>query len=88
MNWTTDKLLDRAYILLKKEQKQKKAFVKPEISNHNRKSYITNFMDFSESINREPEHIRKFLNKDMNVDVSFTKEDNFNSDEKIGRAHV
>ena len=84
MNWTTDKLLDRAYILLKKEQKQKKAFVKPEISNHNRKSYITNFMDFSESINREPEHIRKFLNKDMNVDVSFTKEDNFNSDEISG----
>jgi translation initiation factor 2 subunit 2 len=84
MNWTTDKLLDRAYILLKKEQKQRKTFIKPEISNHNRKSYITNFMEFSESIDREPEHIRKYLSKDMNVDISFTKEDNFNSDDISG----
>ena len=80
MNWTTEDLINRAYIQLKKEQKQKKTFIKLEISNHNRKSYITNFIEFSESINREPEHIRKFLSKDMNVDVSFTKEDNFNDD--------
>jgi len=31
MNWTTEDLINRAYIQLKKEQKQKKAFVKPEI---------------------------------------------------------
>ena len=40
MSWTTDKLLDRAYILLKKEQKQKKAFVKPEVSNQIGRAHV------------------------------------------------
>lgn len=69
-------LIDRAYTELKKEKKQKKAFVKPEIVNHNRKSYISNFIKFCDSINRESEDVRKFINKDMNVDVSFINENN------------
>jgi translation initiation factor 2 beta subunit (eIF-2beta)/eIF-5 len=71
-----DYLIERAYTELKKEKKQKKAFVKPEILNHNRKSYISNFIKFCDSINREAEDVRKFINKDMNVDVAFINENN------------
>ena len=71
-----DYLIKRAYTNLKREQKQKKSFVKPEIINQNRKSYITNFIKFCESIRREPEDIRKFLNKEMNAEVSFINENN------------
>lgn len=82
--YTTQILLDRAYNLLKKETKNKKAFIKPEISNINKKSYITNFMTFCNSINREPEHVKKFLIKDMNTDISFIQEGNIDSDENTG----
>ena len=82
--YTTSELLDRAYKLLKKENKNKKAFIKPEMTNINKKSYITNFMIFCNSINREPEHVKKFLIKDMNTDISFIREGNIDSDEDTG----
>ena len=46
-NLNLNYLINRAYHLLKKEleQKQKKKFIKPEIINHNRKSYISNFIN-------------------------------------------
>jgi translation initiation factor 2 beta subunit (eIF-2beta)/eIF-5 len=46
--YTTEQLLDRGYNKLKllNSQNNKKAFCKPEIINHNRKSYITNFIKF------------------------------------------
>jgi translation initiation factor 2 subunit 2 len=79
-----DYLINRAYNELKKEKKQKKGFIKPEIKNHNRKSYISNFMKFCDSINREPEDVRKFINKDMGVDVSFISENNLDESNKTG----
>jgi translation initiation factor 2 subunit 2 len=82
--YTTPKLLDRAYTLLKKENKNKKAFVKPQMANINRKSYITNFIMFCSSINREPDHVMKFLIKDMNTDISLIREGNIGSDEYTG----
>lgn len=77
-------LIKRAYTLLKQEQKQKKSFVKPEITNHNRKSYISNFIKFCDSINREPEELRKFINKEMSVDVSFISENNLDDNNISG----
>lgn len=72
-------LIDRAYVELKKDKKQKKGFIKPEILNHNRKSYVSNFIKFCNSINRDPEDVRKFINKDMGVDVSFISENNLDN---------
>ena len=77
-------LIKRAYTLLKQEQKQKKSFIKPEITNHNRKSYISNFIKFCQSINREPEEVRKFINKEMNVNVSFISENNLDENNISG----
>ena len=77
-------LIDRAYNILKKEQKNKKNFTKPIIVNHNRKSYITNFINFCESINRLPEDVRKFISKDINVDTSFVTENNLEDNNNSG----
>ena len=77
-------LIKRAYTSLKQEKKQKKSFIKPEIINHNRKSYITNFNKFCDSINRDTEDVRKFINKEMNVDVSFISENNLDENNKSG----
>ena len=90
MEFTTEQLINRAYdklnVIYKKEQKQKKAFVKPEIINHNRKSYITNFIKFCNSINRDTELVRKFISKDMNTETSLISENNLddNYDEVTG----
>ena len=84
MNFTTDQLLDRAYDKLqqlhKQKQKQKKTFVKPEIVNHNRKSYITNFTKFCASINRDLEAVRKFIHKDMNAETSLMGDNNLDDE--------
>ena len=87
MEFTTEQLLDRAYDKLqqihKQEQKQKKSFIKPEIINHNRKSYITNFTKFCASINRDVESVKKFINKDMNAETSVMGDNNLD-DETTG----
>jgi translation initiation factor 2 subunit 2 len=84
MNFTTEQLLDRAYDKLQKiqkeENKQKKSFIKPEIVNHNRKSYITNFTKFCASINRDLESVKKFINKDMNAEVSLMGDNNMDDE--------
>jgi hypothetical protein len=81
MEFTIEQLINRAYdkldIIYKKEHKQKKAFVKPEIINHNRKSYITNFTKFCNSINRDTEMVRKFISTYMNTETSLMGENNF-----------
>ena len=87
MNYTIEHLLNRAYDKLnelnKKENKKQKIFVKPDIVNHNRKSYITNFTKFCASINRDLESVRQFINKDMNTNTSLLG-DNLNYDETSG----
>ncbi len=56
---TTSHLINRGYFKLKELQKSdKKIFIKPEITSHNRKTYITNFIKYCGSINREPENVR------------------------------
>jgi len=81
---TTSQLIDRAYVLLRENKNNdKKIFVKPEITSHNRKTYITNFIKYCESINREPEKVRIFLEKDLGTTASIVSENSLN-DEKSG----
>lgn len=85
---TTSQLIDRAYFKLKELQKSnKKIFIKPEITSHNRKTYITNFIKYCESINREPENVRKFLEKDLGTTASIVSENSLD-DEKTGLRFV
>lgn len=80
--YTTPNLVDRAYFKLRELQKNnKKTFVKPEITFHNRKTYITNFIKYCESINREPEKVKCFLEKDMGAFASIISENSLD-DEK------
>jgi len=77
-----DSLINRAYNKLKSLQtsETRKTFCKPEIVNHNRKSYIINFIKFCDSINRTPEHVQKFINVDMSASTSIVSENNMNDD--------
>jgi translation initiation factor 2 subunit 2 len=82
--YTTSELINRAYFKLKELQKTtKKTFIKPEITFHNRKTYIINFIKYCESIDREPEKVKNFLEKDMGAMASIVSENSLN-DEKSG----
>jgi translation initiation factor 2 subunit 2 len=78
VSYNTSQLIDRAYSKLKSinSNTEKKAFCKPEIKNLNRKSYIVNFIKFCSSINRNPEEVRVFIDRDMNAETSFIAENN------------
>jgi translation initiation factor 2 subunit 2 len=80
--YSTSQLVDRAYIKLKalSSSSDKRAFCKPEIIKHNRKSYITNFIKFCDSINREPEYVKKFIDTYMNSTTSIISDNNMNDD--------
>ncbi len=81
--YTISDLIDRAYAQLKTiyQKYEKKIFIKPEIKSHNRKTYITNFVKYCESINREPEKVKKFLEKDMGTTASIVSESSLNDDD-------
>jgi translation initiation factor 2 subunit 2 len=74
-------LIDRAYNQLKEyKNNDKKIFIKPEIVSHNRKTYITNFIKYCESINRDSEKVRIFLEKDLGTNASIVSENSINDD--------
>ena len=82
--YTSEYMINRAYDIINKvKQKKKNNFIKPEIINHNRKTYITNFTKFSESIDREPLIIKKYLEKELSIITSLIGENNLD-DEKSG----
>jgi translation initiation factor 2 subunit 2 len=84
MDSTTMELLSRAYNELDKNKKSKKVFVRPDIVNHNRKSYITNYINLCESLGRDDEHFRKFINTEMSIDTAIIKENNLDDGEGTG----
>jgi translation initiation factor 2 beta subunit (eIF-2beta)/eIF-5 len=78
-----DYILNRAYKIYQENNlnnlnnsKNTSKICKPEISNHNRKTYITNFDKFCKSINRNPESVKKFIEKDMNASTSLISSNN------------
>jgi translation initiation factor 2 beta subunit (eIF-2beta)/eIF-5 len=84
INYDITYLINRAYVELNKvKNKNKSTFIKPEIITHNRKTYITNFIKFCESINREPNSVKKYLETELSIQTSIIGESNFD-DEKSG----
>ena len=65
-------LLDRAYgsFSLDKEQF---SLVLPNLLKKDRKAYITNFQEVCGSMKRDPENIRSFLGKELNMETSIKK---------------
>ncbi len=81
INYSTSQLIDRAYTQLKSVvSNDKKGFCKPEIKNLNRKSYIVNFMKFCDSVKRNPDDVKKFIDKDMNATTSFITDNNMDEE--------
>jgi translation initiation factor 2 beta subunit (eIF-2beta)/eIF-5 len=84
MNLSTIDLLNRAYTELHKSKLPKKVFVRPEIIIHNRKSYITNYISLCESLDRDVEHFRKFIETEMSTDTAIIKENNLDDSDGTG----
>lgn len=63
--YTEEFMLDRGIEELGKRDKKKKAFVKPEISSFNQKTYISNFNDFCKSMNRENNNVKNFIESEL-----------------------
>lgn len=83
-NLTTSQLINRAYVLLKENKNnEKKHFIKPHIISHNRKTYISNFIKYCDSINRDQEKVKNFLEKDLGTNSSIVSENSL-GDEKSG----
>jgi len=68
--YDVDDLLDRAYNSFSLDRSRTK-IVPPVFAKKDRKSYVHNFLDVCKSINRDPEEVRKFLSKELNMDTSF-----------------
>jgi len=65
-----DTLLDRAYGLFTLDRSRTK-ITPPEFVKKDRKSYIQNFLAVCKSIDRDPEEIKKFLSRELNMETSF-----------------
>jgi translation initiation factor 2 subunit 2 len=68
-DYTLDYLLDRAFGSFNVDKEQF-ALVIPALVKKDRKAYITNFQDVCNSMKRDPENIRLFLGKELNMDTS------------------
>lgn len=67
--YTTEYLLDRAYESFSMEKK-KMNITPPEFERKDRKSYIKNFAKLCQSLGREPEEIRLYIGKELQMDTS------------------
>jgi translation initiation factor 2 subunit 2 len=78
-DYNLEYLLDRAYDMFKPDRKKFK-FVEPELEKKDRKAYITNFQDVCNSMKRDPDEIRMFIGKELNMDTSIKKDGNLKID--------
>jgi len=62
-----DKLLDEAYSKIKKVNSSGERFEIPKISGHfqGKKTILTNFFQIAQHLRRPPEHLQKFLFKEL-----------------------
>src|SRR5437660_927447 len=63
-------LLKRAYDSFSID-KQKTKITPPILKKEDRKSYITNFQDVCRSINHDPDEVRIYLGKELQMETSF-----------------
>ena len=69
--YSQKELLERVF--KKMENVSKKNFsmkVRPEIKRQNRKTFILNFIIFSDSINRDKNHIKSYIDKELKTSSS------------------
>lgn len=75
--YTKEFLLNRAFEKMENISKKKFSMKKPEIKNQNRKTFIKNFQEMCQSINRDEEHLKVFIDKELKLRKSSSiNEDN------------
>ena len=62
--YSTEFLVKRAYESLSKREKKKNKFIEPQVIGKDRKTFITNFEAFCNSINREKSFVKIYLDKE------------------------
>lgn len=68
-------LVNRAYSSLSKKDKKKNKFIEPNIIIKDRKTYIINFEQFCESINRDINFVKKYIDKETTFQSSLLSDD-------------
>jgi translation initiation factor 2 subunit 2 len=71
ITYTKDFLVKRAYEILSKLEKKKNKFIEPNIVIKDKKTYITNFEEFCNSINRDKNIVKMYIDKETNIQSSF-----------------
>jgi translation initiation factor 2 beta subunit (eIF-2beta)/eIF-5 len=71
LSYSTEDLVKRAYSILSNREKKKLKLVPPEIIIKDRKTIITNFDLFCQSINRDKNIVKSYLDKETNFSSSF-----------------
>jgi putative translation initiation factor aIF-2 beta subunit len=73
--YDTNFLVERLFQKLEgKVTKKKFALKRPVVSEINRKTYIRNFVDICQCMNREPNHFKSFIEKELNIDSSLNED--------------
>src|SRR5271170_4626956 len=69
IKYDTEFLLDRAYNSFSLDKKRM-TIVQPDFETKDRKSYVYNFKKLCQSLNRDPEEIRMYIGKELQMDTS------------------
>lgn len=80
--YTVDTLLNRVYetLILDKERAK---IERPKIIIKNKKSYIINFIQMAETINRSPEELQTYFNEELRVTTAFKENKSLKIDKII-----
>lgn len=74
MDYTTEFMLDRAFVQLENNRAQKFMALQPKIQSKDRKTVMLNFADFCKSINKttsqEMDHVKEFIKDGLRVEMS------------------
>ena len=71
LSYSTEDLIKRAYSQLSNREKKKLKLIQPEVIIKDRKTIITNFDVFCQSINRDRNIVKKYLDKETQFASSF-----------------
>ena len=71
ISYSTDDLVKRAYSILNAREKKKIKLIPPEVIIKDRKTIITNFDNFCQSINRDRNIVKNYLDKETQFASSF-----------------
>jgi translation initiation factor 2 subunit 2 len=87
--YDTDFLLERLFKKLEgKVSKKKSKLERPIVSEINKKTYIKNFPAVCKSLNRDENHFKLFLEKELNIDSSINEDNILILDSKFRQAQV